>query len=65
MEHEVFDLLCTEMVTITLRSSVPSGFTVLPAIWIFHCKHAPNWSILKHKARLYPHGGKQVAGEHF
>ncbi len=35
------------------------------SIWSFRRKHAPDWTIINHKARLCPHGGKQVEGEHF
>jgi hypothetical protein len=65
MHREISDLLCTGTVEITLRSCVPLGLKILPAIWSFRRKRAPDWSILKHKARVCPHGGHQVEGEHF
>ncbi len=37
----------------------------VPAIWSFHRKRAPDWTITKWKARLCPHGGKQVEGIDF
>ncbi len=65
MCREVSDLLRLGTVEITLRSCVPLGLKILPAIWSFRRKRAPDWSILKHKARVCPHGGHQVEGEHF
>ena len=37
----------------------------VPAIWSFRRKRAPDWTITKWKARLCPHGGKQVEGIDF
>lgn len=65
MQQEVSDLLCTGTVEITLWFCVPLGLKILPAIWSFHHKRATDWSILKHKATVCPHGGHQVKGEHF
>ncbi len=65
MKCEVHDLLKTGTVEVVLRSTLPSALKILPTIWSFRRKRAPDWSILKHKARLYPHGGKQIEGEHF
>jgi hypothetical protein len=65
MIREVSDLLQTNTMELTLRSSIPLGLKILPAIWSFRRKRAPDWSILKHKARLCPHGGHQIEGEHF
>jgi hypothetical protein len=63
--HEVNDLLHSDTVELSLCSSVPSNTKILPSIWSFRCKRAPDWTVLKHKACLCPHGGKQVEGEHF
>jgi hypothetical protein len=66
MQREVSDLLRTETVEITPRSIVPySGLKILQAIWSFRHKRAPDWSIIKYKSRLCPHGGQQIEGEHF
>jgi hypothetical protein len=65
MQREVSDLLRTETVKITPCSIVPSGLKILQAIWSFLRKWAPNWSIIKHKSCLCPHGGQQIEGEHF
>jgi hypothetical protein len=62
---EVSDLIRTDTIEITLQSCIPLGLKVLPAIWSFRQKCTPNWSILKYKDRLCPHGGHQVEGEHF
>jgi hypothetical protein len=65
MCREVSDLIRSNTVEIRLRSCVPFGLKVLSAIWSFRRKRAPDWTVLKHKARLCPHGGQQVEGEHF
>jgi len=65
MIREVSDLLRTGAVEVVLRSTVPPQLSVLPAIWSFRRKRAPDCTVLKHKARLCPHGGKQIEGEHF
>jgi hypothetical protein len=65
MIREVSDLLHTKTVEITPHSSIPADFSALPSIWSFRQKRAPDWTILKHKARLCPHGGKKVKGKHF
>jgi hypothetical protein len=65
MIREVNDLITTDTVEITPKTSVPSTLKILPSIWSFRCKRAPDWTIIKHKACLCPHGGKQVEGEHF
>jgi hypothetical protein len=65
MRREVTDLLSTDTVTVVPRSEVPSWVTPLLAIWSFRRKRAPAWSILKHKARLCPHGGMQVEGVNY
>lgn len=65
MMREISDLLCTDTVKVTHRKDVPFGLKILWAIWSFCCKRAPDWSILKHKAHLCPHGGQQIEGEHF
>ena len=62
---EVTDLLSTGIVTVVPCSEVPSWVTPLFAIWSFRRKRAPDWSILKHKARLCPHGGMQVEGVNY
>ena len=65
MKREIRDLFKTETVEIVLKSTISSCITVLPAIWSFRRKRAPDWSVIKHKARVCPHGGKQIEGEHY
>jgi hypothetical protein len=65
MIREVSDLIQTNTVELTLCSCIPLGLKILPVIWSFRWKWAPDWSIIKHKARLCPHGGHQIEGEHF
>jgi hypothetical protein len=65
MRREVNDLLSTGTVSIVSRSSIPSWIRPLQAIWSFRRKRAPDWSILKFKARLCPHGGMQIEGENY
>lgn len=62
MRRELSDLVASDTVEITPRSSFPFGTRVLQAIWSFRQKRAPDWSILKHKARICPHDGEQVEG---
>jgi hypothetical protein len=65
LQREMNDLLCTNTAELAPRSAVLSTLKVLQAIWSFCRKRAPNWSILKFKSRLCPHGGQQIEGEHF
>jgi len=65
MRREVQDLISTGTVTIVPRPSVASWIKPLQAIWSFRRKRAPDWSILKHKARLCPHGGMQEEGVNY
>jgi hypothetical protein len=65
MQREMSDLLRTNTVELSHRTAVPSGLKILSSIWSFRCKRAPDWSVLKHKSRLCPHGRQQIEGEHF
>jgi len=65
MQREVADLLASKSVTIVRRDSMPSDSKAVPAIWSFRRKQAPDWTITKWKARLCPHGGKQIEGINF
>jgi hypothetical protein len=65
MQQEILDLLSTNTIEIAKCPSIPSDNKPLQAIWSFCHKQAPNWSILKHKARLCPHGGLQLEGINF
>lgn len=48
---------------IILRSAVPAGHQVLPAIWAMRCKRRIDTrEVYKWKARLNIHGGKQTKG---
>jgi hypothetical protein len=60
MKREVHDLLNTGTVEIVSRSAIPANTTILPAIWSFRRKRAPEWSVIKHKARVCPHGGSRL-----
>jgi hypothetical protein len=44
---------------------MPADSKAVPAIWSFRRKLAPDWSIIKWKVRLCPHGGKQIEGINF
>jgi len=65
MRREISDLLRTGTVELVSKSVLPSVITILPSIWSFRRKRAPDWTVLKHKARFCPHGGKQIEGENF
>jgi hypothetical protein len=65
MQREIKDLLASQSMRIVLRSSTPKDSKAVPVIWSFRHKRAPDWSIIKWKARLCPHGGKQVEGINF
>jgi hypothetical protein len=54
-----------EMLQVVPRSSLPHGIKPLPAVWAFKIKHLPDWTILKYKARLNVHGGKQKHGVNY
>jgi hypothetical protein len=54
-----------DILQVVLRSSLPQGTTPLPAIWAFKRKRLPDWTILKHKARINVHGGKQKHGVNY
>jgi hypothetical protein len=62
MQCEVSDLLASNSVTIVCRDSMPADSKAVPAMWSFRRKHALDWTITKWKARLCPHGGKQIEG---
>jgi histone deacetylase 1/2 len=65
MKREVSDLVKSNSIKIMRREELPAGTKPVPAIWSFRRKRAPDWTITKWKARLCPHGGKQVEGENF
>jgi hypothetical protein len=62
MQREVQDLISSNSITVVLRKNMPKDSKAVPAIWSFRRKRAPDWSIIKWKARLCPHGGKQIEG---
>lgn len=64
MKREIKDLVATGAVELILQSTL-SADTILPAIWSFRRKRAPDWTVIKYKARVCPHGGKQVEGENY
>jgi hypothetical protein len=47
------------------RSDLPTDITPLPAVWAFKQKRRPDWSLLKWKARLNVHGGRQKRGVNY
>jgi hypothetical protein len=47
------------------RSHLPDNEKALPTVWAFKRKHLPDWSIVKWKARLNIHGGRQQHGVNF
>jgi len=65
MQREVQDLLASQSITIVPRKDMPKDSKAVPAIWSFRRKRAPDWSVIKWKARLCPHGGKQIEGVNF
>lgn len=62
MQREISDLLSTGPIEIVPRSTIPTENKPLQPIWSFRRKRAPDWSILKYKSRLCPHGGMQIEG---
>jgi hypothetical protein len=65
VRHEVSDLLVTDTIKIVPCHLISPDNKPLQAIWTFHRKQAPDWTILKHKAILCPHGGMQIEGINF
>jgi len=65
MRREISDLLATDTIEIVPHHLLPSDNKPLQAIWSFRRKRALDWTILKHKARLCPHGGMQIEGVNF
>jgi hypothetical protein len=51
MQREVTDLLASNSVTIVHHDSMPADSQAVQAIWSFHDKCAPDWTITKWKAR--------------
>lgn len=54
-----------DMLQVVPRSSLPPDTKSLPAVWAIKRKCLPDWMILKHKARLNVHGGKQKHGVNY
>ena len=48
--------------TVINRSDMPRDVKTIFAIWSFKRKRFPDGRIMKHKARLYTHGGMQQWG---
>lgn len=65
MRHEINNLLSSNTIELVPRSSIPANNPPLQAIWSFRQKRAPDWSMIKRKARLCPHGGLQKEGINF
>jgi hypothetical protein len=65
MQREVSDLLTSDTLELTPRSSLSPENHPLQPIWSFRRKRAPDWTILKHRSRVCPHGGMQIEGVNF
>jgi len=66
MEQEFNDHCNKEHWAFVLRSSLPPGTKVLPAVWAMHHKHQIATSeVYKWKAHLNIHGGHQIKGVHY
>jgi hypothetical protein len=65
MVREVKDFFDNDCISIVPRSDLPPGHKPLCAIWSFRRKRAPDWSIVKYKSHLCPHGGQQIEGLNF
>jgi hypothetical protein len=63
MQNEMAGL--QDILQVVPRSSLPADIKPLPAVWAFKRKRLPDWTILKHKARLNVHGGKQKHGVNY
>lgn len=44
---------------------LPASMSTLPAIWAFKRMCLPDWTILRHKARINVQGGKQKNGVNY
>ena len=60
MVKEVDGLQDSVVFHLVKRSVVDKSSAILPAIWSFRRKRNPAGEVLKHKARLNAHGGKQT-----
>lgn len=60
MCHEMNDLVSTSTVEIFPCSSVPDENKPLQSIWSFRRKRTLDWSVIKHRSRVCPHGGMQI-----
>jgi hypothetical protein len=65
MQREVNDLVASESVKIVCSENLVVQTKVMASVWRFCHKRAPDWTIIKWKARLCPHGVQQVEGENF
>jgi hypothetical protein len=62
MQWEIKNLLASQSITISLRKDMPKDSKAVQAIWSFHRKRAPDWSITNWKARLCPHAVNRLRG---
>ena len=65
MEKEIEDHESRGHWHIVNRSTVPENAKPIKAIWSFKRKRRPYGSLLKHKARIYAHGGMQTWGDNY
>ena len=64
MTKEIHDHTTNQHWKLVPRNSIGKAKTI-PAIWSFKRKRRPDGTLLKHKARLCIHGGRQVYGENY
>jgi hypothetical protein len=54
-----------DILEVVKHQDIPEGIKPLPAIWAFKRKCLPDWTILKWKARINAHGGRQRHGVNY
>jgi len=62
MVEEMDAQLRGKNLSLILRSKVPKGATILPAVWQMRCKWIQTWEVHKWKVRLNIKGSHQVKG---
>ncbi len=66
VDKEVNGHVNNEHWTLVKRKDVPKEAQVVPSVWAMQCKcDLTTTKIIKHKARLNLHGGKQVYGMNY
>ena len=59
MVKEIKDLFATNVWELILLADLPTGAILIPLIWSFRRKRDPIGNLVKHKARICVHEGKQ------